>query len=110
MISSLFKNQLLRLDKTLYIKLERGLQRYVVYRRDRANRPRKILMIEDENGGFSYPNYKHIAQIYKMDSWQNKNLIKEMDEYNESLDKEFDERIERISSNLSKQMTRTQYY
>ena len=109
MVSKLFKRQLRRLDKTLFLKFDRTKTRYAIYRRDRQNLPREILMIED-NGKFCYPCYRHIELLYKADLWQNPNMIKEMDEWNENLDKEGDERIHRISDEFSKKVTRTAYY
>jgi hypothetical protein len=107
---TLFVNDLKRLDKTLYLYFDRIINRFVVYRRDRKNVPRKILVIEDNQGQFCRPNREHIDQLYQMDSWANKNIIKEMDAYNENLDKESDERIAQISEERVKQMTRTSFY
>jgi hypothetical protein len=98
-----------RLDKTLFIKLDRARQRYVIYRKDRANFPREILVIE-EDGQFAYPNYNHIVKLYQMDSWSNKNLIKDMDEYNDHLGDEGEEHIHYLSNELSKLATRSAYY
>ena len=110
MTNSIFYNQLRRLDNTLFMTIDKYKQRFVVYRRDRQNFPREILTIEDNLGEFCYPSYEHIIQLYKADLWQNPNMIKEMDSYNENLDKESDERIHRISDEVSKVATRTKYY
>jgi len=99
-----------RLDKTLFLKLDKLKQRFIVYRKDRQNLPREILVIEDNRGEFCYPSYEHIVQLYKADLWQNPNLIKEMDEWNENLDKESDEKIHRISDEVSKIATRSAWY
>ena len=79
MVSKIFKRQLKRLDKTLFLKFDREKCRYIIYRKDRQNIPREILIIEN-NGEFCPPCYRHIELLYKADLWQNKNLIKEMDE------------------------------
>jgi hypothetical protein len=105
-----FQEQMRRLDKTLFLRLDRKTGRYVVYRRDRKNLPRQILVIETPDGEFSYPNYEHIAKLYQMDSWQNKNLIKEMDEHNSRLEDESNARIARISNETSKLVTRSAYF
>lgn len=97
-----------RLDRTLFLKLDRKKQRYVIYRRDRQNLPREILEIE-YNGEFCYPSYEHIAKLCKMDSWQN-DIPEMMDRHNESLDEEGDARISRISEEVSKVGTRSPYY
>jgi len=109
MTSTDFINKLRRLDKTLFYKLDRLKQRYIVYRKDRQNVPREILVIEND-GEFCYPNYNHIAKLYQMDLWQNKNLIKEMDEHNERLDEESDRHIHFLSEEMSKLATRSKYY
>lgn len=109
MIALNFKRQLRKLDKTLFLKLDRLKQRYVIYRRDRQNFPREILIVEN-SGEFCYPNYNHIAILYKMDSWQNKNMIKEMDEHNENLERESDRKMHRLSDEMSKLITRSVYY
>ena len=110
MISFFFKRQLRKLDKTLFLKLNREKGRYVIYRRDRKNFPREILVIEGPSGEFCYPNYNHIVKLYQMDSWQNKRMIQEMDEHNESLDRESSERIHIISDEMSKLATRSINY
>jgi len=109
MISPNFISQMKRLDKTLTLKLDKTLGRYVIYRKDRQNYPREILVIEHA-GEFCYPNRGHIEKLYKMDSWQNKNLIKDMDEHNNQIDIEGDEKIHRISDEVSKIATRTKFY
>ena len=109
MVSTTFLNQLNRLDKTLFIKLDRLIQRYIIYRKDRQNVPREILVIEND-GDFCYPNYNHIAKLYSMDMWQNPDMVRKMDEWNENLDKESDEKIHRISDEVSKVATRTRFY
>ena len=109
MVSSIFKRQLKRLDRTLFLKFDREKTRYVVYRKDRQNFPREILVIEND-GEFCYPGYRHITLLYKSDLWQNPNLIKEMDEYNANLDREGDEKIHHISEEVSRIATRSQYY
>jgi hypothetical protein len=109
MVSKLFKRQLRRLDKTLSLKFDREKTRYAIYRRDRQNFPREILTIED-NGKFCYPNHNHIDLLYKADLWQNPNMIKEMDEYNDNLDREGNEKIHHLSEEVSKIATRTAYY
>ena len=98
-----------RLDKTLFLKLDKSKQRYVVYRKDRQNVPREILVIEND-GEFCYPSYEHIAKLYKMDLWRNKNLIKDMDAHNENLDRESDEKIHNLSDEMSKLITRSSYF
>ena len=98
-----------RLDKTLTIRFDRARHRFVLYRKDRSNFPREILVIEND-GEFCYPNYNHIAKLYQMDSWSNKNIIKDMDAYNEQLDREGDEHIHHLSNELSKLATRTAYF
>lgn len=110
MVSPLFLNQLSRLDRTLYVKLDRTKQRFVVWRRDRTNLPREILVVHGENGEFCYPSYETIAQLYKMDSWQNKNLIADMDRHNAEIDRESVDRVRRMSIETSKLITRSQYY
>jgi len=109
MISTDFINKLRRLDKTLFLRLDRLKQRYIIYRKDRQNLPREILVIEN-NGEFCYPNYEHVAKLYQMDLWQNKDLIKKMDEHNERLDEEGDEKLHYISDECSKIATRTKFY
>ena len=109
MIPSNFKSKLARLDKTLFLLLDREKQRYVIYRRDRQNIPREILVIEDD-GEFCYPNYNHIAKLYQMDSWQNKNIIRDIDAHNDSLDEEGDAHIHYLSEEMSKLATRSKYY
>lgn len=79
-------------------------------RRDRTNLPREILVVHGENGEFCYPSYETIAQLYKMDSWQNKNLIADIDRHNDQLDRESTDRIRRMSVETSKLVTRSQYY
>lgn len=106
----LFDKQLKRLDKGLYLKFDGFIERYVVYRNNRQNIPRAIYVIQDDHGEFCYPNYEHIAKLYQMDSWQNKNLIKDIDEHNENLDRDGDEHIHRLSDEMSKLVTRSQYY
>lgn len=105
-----FLRQLKRLDKSLFIKLDRHKRRFVVYRRDRVNFPRGILVIENESGDFCYPNYHHIAKLYTMDSWANKHLITDIDKHNDSLDDEGDEYIHYLSGEISKLATRSQYF
>lgn len=109
MVSALFVSQLNRLDRALFVKLDKVIQRFVVYRRDRQNKPREILKIE-MNGQFCYPNYEHIAKLYSMDSWANKDMIKKMDEHNDNLSKESDEHIHFLSNEMSKLATRSAYY
>jgi hypothetical protein len=109
MVSAIFIDQMLRLDKTLYLKLDKLKQRFAIYRKDRKNLPREILVIEN-NGEFCYPNRNHIDKLYEMDSWQNKNLIKDMDAHNESLDEEGDDHIHFLSNEMSKLATRTKYF
>lgn len=104
-----FLAKMRRLDKTLVLKLDRARQRYVMYRKDRSNIPREILVIE-QYGEFCWPNYNHIVKLYQMDSWSNKNLIKDMDAHNEQLDRDGDEHIHRLSNEMSKLATRTAYF
>jgi len=80
-----------------------------VYRKDRQNLPREILVIEND-GEFCYPNYENIVQLYQMDLWRNPNLIKKMDKHNEGLDKESDEKNHRLSDEISKLITRSVYF
>jgi hypothetical protein len=110
MISVDFINQLRRLDRTLVLRLNREKQRYVIYRKDRQNVPREILVIENPDGEFCYPNREHIVQLYKADLWQNPDMIKKMDEHNERLDEESDRHIHFLSDEMSKLATRTKYY
>lgn len=107
---SLFGDQLKRLDKTLFVKRDNTIGRFVIYRRDRKNFPRTILVVEDADGQFCYPNYNHIAKLYQMDSWSNKNLINDIDKHNDNLDREGDEKIHHLSDEMSKIATRTRYY
>jgi len=109
MISPDFSAQLHRLDRTLSLKLDRAKQRYVIYRKDRQNVPRETLIIEN-SGDFCYPNYNHIVRLYQMDSWSNKNLIKDIDEYNERLDDDSNAHMHFLSDEMSKIATRTRYY
>lgn len=109
MINHLFTKQMQRLDRSLFLKMDKIKQRYVVYRRDRQNLPREILLIENK-GDFCYPNYEHIVKLYLMDSWQNKNLIKDMDDFNENLDKEHSAKLHHISDEVSKLITRSAYF
>ena len=110
MVSSLFLRQLDRLDHALYLVMDKLIGRFVVYRKDRANRPRDILVIEDDRGGFCYPNAEHIATLYKMDSWQNRAIIEQMDAHNDQIGHEADERISRLNREMSLLATRSQYY
>lgn len=110
MISPLFERQLSRLDSTLYTKMDRRIERFVVYRRDRKSKPRDILAIEDDCGQFCYPNSKHIAKLYAMDSWQNKHIIKEMDAYNDHLSDEADARLRLLHREMSLLITRSKHY
>lgn len=110
MISPLFLRQLERLDSTLYIKMDWRKVRFVVYRKDRQNVPRQILVIENETGDFCYPNYNHIARLYKMDSWQNKSIIRDIDEHNDRLTDESDEKMRRINREMSLLATRSRYF
>ena len=105
-----FLRQMKRLDKTLSMELDRKRGRYVIYRRDRRNFPRQILVIETTDGQFCRPSYEHIVQLYKMDSWQNKNLIKDMDDHNNSLDEEGNRKVRFLSNELSKMVTRSAYF
>lgn len=104
-----FQIKMRRLDKTLFLKLDKQKQRYVVYRKDRKNVPREILVIEN-SGDFCYPNYEHLVKLYKSDLWRNKNLIKEMDEYNDNLDRESNQKIHFLSDEMSKLITRSAYF
>ena len=81
----------------------------MIYRNDRLNKPRDIIVITDDNGDFCYPNREHIEKLYKMDSWQNKSLIKDMDEFNDNIESELGEKIHFLSDEVSKLMTRTAY-
>jgi len=110
MVSSTFLAQLGRLDRALYLKLDRVRQRYVVYRRDRSNVPREILTLEDNSGDFSYPNAEHIAKLYQMDMLNNKDLIRNIDEHNKNLDRERDAQLHRVVRETVNRMTRSQYY
>lgn len=105
-----FLLQLAHLDKTLFIILDKQRQRFVVFRRDRKNFPREILVIEDEQGDFCYPGYVHIAKLYMMDSWANKRLIQDMDEYNDHLEDDADAKIAFLSNEVSKLATRSAYF
>jgi len=109
MTSTDFRNKLGRLDKTLFLKLDRLKQRYIIYRKDRQNVPREILVVENA-GEFCYPNYNHIVRLYQMDSWSNKNLIADMDRHNESLDEEGDRHMRFLSDEVSKLATRSAYF
>lgn len=110
MVSTLFERQLNRLDSTLYVRMDRRIERFVVYRRDRKSKPRQILAIEDDQQRFCYPNMRHIGKLYAMDSWQNKHIIKEMDEYNDHLGDEADARLHQLHREMSLLITRSKYF
>lgn len=97
-----FTIKLKRLDKTLFLRKEND--KYVIYRKDRQNVPREILVIREK------PNYDHICKLYSMDSWRNKNMIQEMDEHNEGLDRDGDEKLHLLSDEMSKLITRSAYF
>lgn len=107
---TLFTNQMTRLDKNLYLQFDRVIERYVVWRRDRQNKPRQILVIEDDHGQFSYPTYHHLEQLHQMDSWQNKQLINNMDQHNDNLDQDSQLYMRRLHNEISKLTTRSAYF
>lgn len=99
-----------RLDRALYVVLDKNLERYVIYRRDRKYMPRKILVIEDEQGNFSRPTYKHLAKLYEMDSWRHPDFVQKMDEYNEAIEKDMDRKMHRLHEEESLLLTRSAYF
>ena len=110
MVSTLFLNQLGRLDKTLFVKLDKQIQRFKIFRKDRMNNVREILVVENPEGQFCYPNYEHIAKLYKMDTWINKNWLEEIDKHNDSLDEEDQRNLHYLSDQMSKLITRSKYF
>ncbi len=105
-----FQKQMTRLDRHLYLEFNKKIGRYIVYRKDRQGVPRQILVVETADGSFCRPSYEHIVKLYKMDSWSNKNLIKDIDTHNDSLDDEYDEHNHRLSGEISKLATRSAYF
>src|SRR3990167_4391386 len=109
-VPRLFQKQLKRLDRALYIVLDKQRDRFVIRRPDRANNPRDIMVLEDETGEFSRPTYEHIARLYLADMLQNKNLLKDIDEHNEHLEDEAKMKIHRLNAEYANRLTRTNYY
>jgi len=110
MVSEVFINQMSRLDRALYVVLDKSLERYVIYRRDRKYMPRKILVVEDDNGNFSRPNYKHLAKLYEMDSWRHPNFVQALDDHNAEVEKDMDRKMHRLHEEESLLLTRSAYF
>ena len=110
MVSSLFLSQLNKLDDSLFIRLNKEIERFIVCRKDRSNNVREILTIETPNQEFSYPNYEHITKLYEIDTWQNKNVISSIDHHNNNLDQESNRHISMLNDEVSKLATRTRYF
>ena len=110
MVNQSFTKQLTRLDTSLRLRLDRALKRFIIERRDRRGLPRQILVIETPMGDFCYPSHNHLDKLYSMDSWANKNLIKDIDAHNEGLDDEADKANHYLSERMSKLITRSKYF
>lgn len=110
MIPKTFQDKLERLDRALFVRIERARGRYVIYRKDRNNMPREILVVEDHNGNYATPSYEHIAMLYKMDMWTNKNFIRDMDRANQKIKDDNNRKLELLSYDVVEQATRSNFY